>query len=81
MGEGCAILSRAAAGARCREVVGADVQAVLTSSIDLRVESRQAIPRIAAWLDERHGVKFLRETAVLSVRPPRIETSRGVRMS
>ena len=78
MGEGCEILSRAAARARCSEVVGADVQAVLTSSIDLRVESRQAIPKIAAWLAERHDVKFLRETAVIAVKPPRIETSRGV---
>lgn len=78
MGEGCEILSRAAAVARCRDVVAADVQAVLVSSIDLRVESREAIPRIAAWLAEQHDVKFLRETAVLSVRPPRIDTSRGV---
>ena len=78
MGEGCEILSRAAAVARCRAVVGADVQAVLASSIDLRVESRQAVPKIAAWLAEQHDVKFLRETTVLSARPPRIETSRGV---
>ena len=78
MGEGCQILSRATAAARCHELAGADVQAVLRSSIDLRVESREAIPKIAAWLAERHGVVFLRQTAVLSVEPPKIETSRGV---
>jgi D-hydroxyproline dehydrogenase subunit beta len=78
MGEGCRILSRAAATARCRELADADVQAVLESSIDLRVESREAIPKIAAWLAERYGVVFLLETAVLSVEPPRLETSRGV---
>jgi FAD dependent oxidoreductase TIGR03364 len=78
MGEGCELLSRGAAGARCREVVGADVQAVLASPIDLRVESREAIPKIAAWLAAHHGVEFLRDTAVLSVRPPRMETTRGV---
>jgi D-hydroxyproline dehydrogenase subunit beta len=78
MGEGCRILSRAAATARCRELAGADIQAVLESSIELRVESRQAVPKIAAWLAERFGVMFLRETAVLSVEPPRLETSRGV---
>ena len=78
MGEGCEILSRTAAGARCSEMLGADVQAVLTSSIDLRVESRQAIPNIAAWLADSQGVTFLRETAVHTVRPPRIETSRGM---
>jgi D-hydroxyproline dehydrogenase subunit beta len=77
MGEGCEILSRAAAHARCGELVGPDVQAVLHSSVDLRVESREAIPKIAAWLAEQHGVVFMRQTAVLSVEPPHIETSRG----
>ena len=78
MGEGCRILSRAQAGAHCPELVGPDVQAVLQSSIDLRVESREAIPKIAAWLAEQHGVVFLRQTAVLSVEPPKLETSRGI---
>jgi FAD dependent oxidoreductase TIGR03364 len=78
MGEGCRILSRAAAQARCSELANADTQAVLESSIDLRVESREAVPKIAAWLAERYGVVFLLETAVLSVEPPRLETSRGV---
>jgi len=78
MGEGCELLSRAAARARCPELVNEQVQAVLSSSIDLRVESREAIPKIAAWLAERWGVQFLRQTAVLSVAPPLLETSRGV---
>jgi len=78
MGEGCRILSRAEATARCRELVSADMQAVLESSIELRVESREAIPKIAGWLAERYGVVFLPRTAVLSVDPPRLETSRGV---
>jgi D-hydroxyproline dehydrogenase subunit beta len=78
MGEGCKLLSRAAARARCPELVNEQVQAVLSSSIDLRVESREAIPKIAAWLAERWGVQFLRQTAVLSVAPPLLETSRGV---
>ena len=78
MGEGCRILSRAAATARCSELVSADMQAVLESSIELRVESREAVPKIAAWLAERYGVVFLLQTAVLSVEPPRLETSRGV---
>ncbi len=78
MGEGCRILSRAAAAARCRELANAGTQAVLESPIELRVESREAVPKIAAWLAERYGVVFLPETAVLSVEPPRLETSRGV---
>jgi FAD dependent oxidoreductase TIGR03364 len=78
MGEGCRILSRAAATARCRELASADLQAVLESSIELRVDSREAVPKIAAWLAESYGVVFLLKTAVLSVAPPRLETSRGV---
>ena len=78
MGEECRLLSRAAAGTRCSELAGANVQAVLESAIDLRVESREAVPKIAAWLAARYGVVFMRETAVLSVEPPRLETSRGV---
>jgi FAD dependent oxidoreductase TIGR03364 len=76
MGEGCEILSRTAAQGCCSELVNAQVQAVLRSSIELRVESREAIPKIAAWL-ERLGVVFLRQTAVHSVDPPRVATSRG----
>ncbi len=77
MGEGCEILSPAAAAARCSALVGPDVEAVLVSSSDLRVESREAIPKVAAWLSDRYGVEFMRRTTVLSAEPPRLETSRG----
>jgi D-hydroxyproline dehydrogenase subunit beta len=50
---------------------------VLYSPHKLRVDSREAIPRLAAWLAEAHDVTFLRETAVHSV-TPHIATSRGV---
>lgn len=78
MGEGCEILCRSGARARCADLVGANVLAVLASSNDIRVESRDAIPKIATWLGERYGVVFMRETAVLGIEPPRIDTSRGV---
>ncbi len=78
MGEGCEILSRAAARACCGEIVNESVKAVLRSPMELRVESRQVIPKIAAWLAERQGVMFLRESAALCVEPPRIKTSRGM---
>ena len=77
MGEGCELLTAAAARARCAQLANQDVAAVLSSSNDIRVESREAIPRIAAWLAEKLGVTFLRHTTVLSVDPPRLETSRG----
>ncbi|MEW6392372.1 MAG: TIGR03364 family FAD-dependent oxidoreductase [Pseudomonadota bacterium] len=50
----------------------------LTSSVDLRVESRTAIPRLAAWLEVAHGVTFLRGVSVRGVETGRLETSAGV---
>jgi FAD dependent oxidoreductase TIGR03364 len=76
-------------GAACRLVEPRDIggygsglrvdafAGALFSPHEARVESRTAIPRLAAWLAERFGVTFLRETAVHSVTPPKIETSRG----
>ena len=52
--------------------------AALYSPHELRVESREAIPRLAAYLSERFGVTFLRETVVRSAAPPQLETSRGI---
>jgi FAD dependent oxidoreductase TIGR03364 len=57
---------------------GETFAAALFSPHEIRVESREAIPRLAAWLEERRGVTFWRETAVRVAAPPRLETSRGV---
>lgn len=78
MGEGCALLSPRLARSRCEAVVAPDTRAVLWSPHDLRVDSREAIPRLADWLERDMGVVFVRETAALDVQPPRILTSRGV---
>ena len=76
MGAACRLLSRAEIaaydGLRAGEFAGA-----LYSPHEIRVESREAIPKLAAWLAERHGVTFLYETAVRAAAPPRLETSRG----
>jgi D-hydroxyproline dehydrogenase subunit beta len=61
------------AGLRADEFAGA-----LYSPHEARVESREAIPQLAAWLDERFPVTFLRETAVHAASPPKLETSRGI---
>jgi FAD dependent oxidoreductase TIGR03364 len=55
-----------------------ELLAALWSPHELRVESREAIPRLAAWLASRHGVTFQRETAALSVETSRVVTARGV---
>jgi FAD dependent oxidoreductase TIGR03364 len=44
---------------------------------EVRVESRQAIPKLAALLAEKFGVEFRRGVAVRGISPPVIETSDG----
>jgi FAD dependent oxidoreductase TIGR03364 len=51
--------------------------AALWSPHELRVESREAIPRLASWLEQRHGVTFLRRTAVLAVETSSVVTAGG----
>jgi FAD dependent oxidoreductase TIGR03364 len=78
MGEGCRLVSPAEFGAVNGGLGGADLQGVLHSPHELRVESRTAIPALAAWLERDLGVTFLNETAALEVAPPRVRTSRGM---
>ena len=78
MGEGCRLLTATEARARAPEVTGPETVAALWSPHDLRVDSRTAIPKLAAWLTDRFGVDFLRQTAVHAVEPPRVITGQGV---
>ncbi len=78
MGEGCRLLSGDEARRWAPEATGPEIAATLWSPHDLRVESRTAIPRLAAWLADRFGTVFLRQTAVHAVEPPRIVTARGL---
>jgi FAD dependent oxidoreductase TIGR03364 len=77
MGAGCHLLSPVEARRRCPQLVAPQVQAVLESSAELRVESREAIPRLAAWLAAAHCVEFRRGTVVTAVEAPLLRTSRG----
>ncbi|AZO43405.1 TIGR03364 family FAD-dependent oxidoreductase [Mesorhizobium sp. M7D.F.Ca.US.005.01.1.1] len=78
MGEGCLLLEPEALRSDFPELAGQDFAGGLWSPHDVRVESRQAIPQLAAFLAEKHGVEFRRETAVHQIEPPDIETSRGL---
>ncbi|MEN5362778.1 TIGR03364 family FAD-dependent oxidoreductase [Brevundimonas intermedia] len=78
MGEGCRLLTPQEARGRSPETTGPQTVAALWSPHDLRVDSRSAIPRLAAWLADRFGVDFLRQTAVHAVEPPRVVTAQGV---
>lgn len=77
MGRECRVLEPAAAAAKVGPLRQSGICAALFSPHELRVESRTAVPRLAAWLEATHGVTFLRSTLVTEVRPPAIETTRG----
>lgn len=77
MAAGCRLLSPAEARRRCPQLPTPDGVAVLESTIELRVESREAIPRLAAWLASAHGVTFMRNTTVRAIDTPTVYTSRG----
>jgi len=77
MAEGCSLLSPAEARRRCPQLRAPDLAAVMVSTLELRVESRHAIPRLAAWLTETHGVRFMRNTTVHAIEVPTLDTSSG----
>jgi FAD dependent oxidoreductase TIGR03364 len=77
MGEGCRLLAPGEARRDHPHLAGAELLAALWSPHELRVESRQAIPRLAAWLAEKHGVTFLWGAAALSVETGKVFTTRG----
>ena len=76
MGEHCEFLSMDDLGKRQPELAQGALGA-LWSPHEVRVESKEAIPKLAAFLSMHKSVEFRRETAVLAVEPPRLETSRG----
>jgi FAD dependent oxidoreductase TIGR03364 len=77
MGEGCELLTARQAHDKAPAMAAANLRAAIWSRRDIRIDSRLAVPRLAAWLEAEWGVTFMRSTAVLSLAPPRIETSRG----
>ncbi len=76
-------------GADCRRITPAEASEIvpalrrdaitcaLYSPLEVRVESKDALPRIANWLEGEHDVDFLWQTSVNAVETPRLDTSRG----
>ena len=77
-------------GADCRLLTAADLksqhgtiladrnwQGALWSPHERRVESRHAIPKLAAWLEGEMGIDFRRRTLVKAVEPGRVVTTGG----
>ncbi len=78
MGQGCEILDAKALKADHGYLAGSQLLGGLWSPHEVRVESRQAIPAVAAWLDDHHGVTFMRQTAVVGVETGKVVTTKGV---
>lgn len=77
MGEGCLLLDAPEARARFAALRPAELHCAMWSPHEVRVESRAAIPTLAGWLGEAHGVTFLRGVHVHAVEPPLLATSAG----
>ena len=77
MGEDCVWLDRAAAQDRLGAIAPRDLRGALFSPIDLRVESRDAIPALARSLAASGRVVIRRDVAVHGVATGRIATSVG----
>ena len=77
MGEGCRLLDAHDLRRERGELATPHAVGALWSPHELRVDSREAIPRLAAWLEARHEVTFLRATAALDVATGRVATTRG----
>ena len=54
-----------------------DPAGALHSTLDLRVESREALPLLAAWLAEAHGVTFRFGAAAVTVETGRVTLADG----
>jgi FAD dependent oxidoreductase TIGR03364 len=76
MGENCRVMPREDLTPYA-PALHPDLCGALYSPQDLRVESRDAIPRLASWLASR-GVTFLPRAAALTVETGRVHTTTGV---
>ncbi|HXQ12770.1 MAG TPA: TIGR03364 family FAD-dependent oxidoreductase [Caulobacteraceae bacterium] len=78
MGDGCRLLAADEFRTLADGLGGPELAGALHSPHELRVESRTAIPALAAWLKDGLGVSFFNETVVFEAAPPSLRTSRGV---
>ena len=78
MGQGCRLLDANELRRDHAALTAPGALAALWSPHELRVESREAIPALAAWLTARYGVTFLRETAVLGVETSKVTITNGL---
>jgi FAD dependent oxidoreductase TIGR03364 len=77
MGEGCQRLTAEQAQLHVPCLRPDAARLALYSPHEVRVESRLAVPLVARYLAERHGVAFLWNTSVIAVEAPRLVTAAG----
>ena len=76
-GSACRLLTAAEARDRVPSLRTEGLRMALWSPHELRVESRDAIPRLAAWLQAVHGVDIVRGVQVQAIDVPAVETTQG----
>jgi FAD dependent oxidoreductase TIGR03364 len=77
MGEGCELLGPTELKRRFPQIAADAALGALVSPHELRVDSVEALPRLADWLAREHGVTFRMGETALKIEPPLIATSRG----
>ena len=77
MGQDCEFLGPEAVRARWPHLPAPGLLGGLVSPHERRVESRDALPRLAAWLEARHGVTFHWRTVAQGLTVTGLATSRG----
>lgn len=75
-GEGCEFHDAVHARRRW-PMLAAGLEGALLSPHELRVEPREAIPKLAAWLAERHGVEFRWGVSIGAVEPGALVHAEG----
>ncbi len=76
-GAECVLMTPARARERMPALRADGLRAALWSPHELRVESRDAVPRLAAWLEREHGVEILRGVQAFDVAPPEVHSTAG----
>lgn len=77
MGKDCRLINKAEAQAIVPALRLEDAEAILYSPHELRVESREAVAKLAAYLADKYGVDFLWGAAAHAIDDRGVETSRG----